>query len=264
MSQPPGPRTPTPEMEIHFRDQLRAARATALSDAEGYRDLIQCIERFGYALTETHDRHDGLGKYKDVIVPVAARSPLAEDIPTRYGDLHLSFSALYESVRTGRNDAFHQGAAARHLTTHAIELSLILEDALMTDRDKVRDFMVRDPVCAYPWQPISFIRQTLLMNSFSYLPVCLDQAKAPWHLVSDWAVAAYLRRHANGKERPEALACPLECAISSGEIVPVRARVVGADKPVQEVFQKSDGLPVLVCRARTRDLLGILTPFDLL
>jgi hypothetical protein len=65
----------------------------------------------------------------------------------------------------------HQGAFARRLTGHAIELSLVLEDALRRSLDSpvVGDYMVRGPICAEPWQPISFIRQRMLANSFSFL-----------------------------------------------------------------------------------------------
>ena len=59
------------EMEAYFRDQLRAARAIALSDAEGYRDIVLAIERLGYALTSDHDGRDGLGKYENAIREVA-------------------------------------------------------------------------------------------------------------------------------------------------------------------------------------------------
>ena len=70
------------------------------------------------------------------------------------------------------NDALHQGAFARHLTIHAIDLALILEDALRSfEEPRVSDYMVRNPLFAELWQPIGFIRQQMLANSFSFLPV---------------------------------------------------------------------------------------------
>ena len=75
-------------------------------------------------------------------------------------------------LKDGRNDALHQGACARHLANHAVQLALVLEDALMPSEPKVSDFMVRDAICAAHWQPISFVRQQMLANSFSYLPFC--------------------------------------------------------------------------------------------
>ena len=54
----------------------------------------------------------------------------------------------------------------------------------------VSDFMVRDPVCAHLWQPISLIRQRMLTNSFSCLPVQNEEEQ--WCLVSDLQIAMYL------------------------------------------------------------------------
>jgi len=45
----------------------------------------------------------------------------------------MDFTALYESVRKARNAAVHEGALARHLAVHALEMALVLEDALMTN-----------------------------------------------------------------------------------------------------------------------------------
>ena len=78
-------------------------------------------------------------------------------------------------MKDGRNDALHQGAFARHLTKHAIELAIVLEDVLSNDLDPVvTDFMLRNPVCGEPWQPIAFLRQQMLANSYSF---CQSWAK---------------------------------------------------------------------------------------
>lgn len=44
--------------------------------------------------------------------------------------------------------ALHEGALARHLTVNAIELSVVLEEAIVSELHQVSDFMVRKPVCA--------------------------------------------------------------------------------------------------------------------
>ena len=41
----------------------------------------------------------------------------------------------------------------------------------MTGLDRIADYMVRGPACACMWHPLSFIRQTMLSSSFSFLPV---------------------------------------------------------------------------------------------
>ena len=84
----------------------------------------------------------------------------------------------------------HQGAYARILTDHAVDITIILEDALMSELSKVSQFMVRDVVEAKPWQPVSFVRQQMLKHSFSYIPV---RHKDTWKLISEHSVAQYLR-----------------------------------------------------------------------
>lgn len=157
---------------MYFRDQFREARARALRDAEAYQEILFSIERFGAALT---GKIGTLWSYTDDIADRARGSPLAEDIPYEHREWHVPFPALYEVVRDARNDALHQGASARHLTTHATQLVLVLEDALNEQATSVGDYMVRDPLCAFPWQPINLVRQQMLANNFSYLPIWVDR-----------------------------------------------------------------------------------------
>ena len=82
----------------------------------------------------------------------------------------------------------------------------------MTGSEKVGDYMVRDPVCAYLWQPISFIRQQMLAHSFSYLPVYVEVDPA-WKLVSDLLIAKYLRSISDD-DRKTRLAKSLQEAIN--------------------------------------------------
>ena len=72
---------------------------------------------------------------------MAYDSPLASVIPKIYPGLHLPFYRLYELVMQARNDALHQGAYARHLTSHAIDLSIVIEDALMNNLKTVAEFL---------------------------------------------------------------------------------------------------------------------------
>ncbi len=141
-------------MPLHFRDELRDARAVALEDAEAFEQIVFVLEHIGVFLTR---RVKDLGTYRLDITTEALKSPLAEEIPTQLLDWHTPFATLYELVQQGRNDALHQGAFARHLTNHAVELALVLEDALMVNAVAARDFMVKDPVCALLWQPINII-----------------------------------------------------------------------------------------------------------
>lgn len=251
-----------PEAARDFRLQLQQARENALKDAEAWDGIIHVVERLGTFLL---GRVEGLGKYQPSVEDVAELSPLATDIPAQWRTVHTPFHLLYSSVKDARNDALHIGASARHLTTHAIELGLILEDALrsyeMNKKSKcVSDYMVRDPVCAQLWQPVSFVRQRMLTNSFSYLPV--QAAAGHWCLVSDLQVAKYLQDHSN-RERMRRLATSLEKAT---EISLLKATPVLDSVEINSAWLNDfDGKPILVFRDNEKkELVGILTAFDLL
>jgi CBS domain-containing protein len=249
----------------HFRDQLRQARAATLSDAEGYQHILFVFERLGsHLLTQIRN----LGRYGPKIVELAEQSPMASQIPTEAG-WHTPFKVKYDIVCEARNAALHQGALARHLTVNAVELSLVLEEAIMSEYDRVRDFMVTNPVCAYLWQPLSFIRQTMLVNSFSYLPV-LDEA-GTWQLISDFNLASYLRRGIDKMDKEEAkketktrLVKTLGQVAASREVKLLPTKTVHEEESIQTALQKSEGLPVVVTSPDPNQLIGILTPFDLL
>lgn len=246
------------EVAISFRDQFRQARATALQDAEGFQEIIFVLERFGaYLMGQIKD----LGKYREAIEREALSSPLADDIPTQHDTWHSKFSIIYDLVRDARNDALHQGAFARHLTNNAVQLALVLEDALMSTANTVGEFMVREPVCASSWQPISFIRQQMLKNSFTYLPLLSGNEGQPrWSLVSDYHVAHYLRQG----DRKDRLAKTLGTAIEQG-LKLEQANTCSANTSVKDALEISKGRPVLVVdRERPEQLMGIVTPFDFL
>lgn len=247
------------EIAIHFRDQIRHARAAALKDAEEFAELVFVLERLGVYLTGSVE---GLGDYHHEIAEQARRSPLAEEIPNELPTWHAPFTTLYNLVQHARNDALHEGAFARHLTTHAIDLTIVLEDALMQDASVARDFMVPDPLCAFLWQPISSIRRNMLANSFSYLPLAPDGTRA-WRLVSDYSVAAFLRAATSGNDRKKRLACKLSEAVGGGKIVLVDAPVCQPQDSIATVLSCCNGRPVLVID-EDKNLRGIVTPFDLL
>jgi hypothetical protein len=248
------------EVALHFRDQLRSARAAALRDAEAFQEIVFVLERLGAFLSN----HSGnLGIYSSTIRYQAAPSPMAEEVPRELPDFHQHFDVKYEIVRQARNAALHEGALARHLTANAVELSLVLEEGIMSERHQVSDFMVRNPVCAFMWQPLSFIRQTMLVNSFSYLPVPVEkEGNTDWRLISDFRLAQSLRK--NGKIAKDGLIQKLQDAVISGQIELHSAKTCYPQEKIEAVLQTSGGLPTLVLSPDNKELLGILTSFDLL
>jgi hypothetical protein len=253
-----GAEAPVNQQEaLHFRDEFRDARALALKDAERFQDVLFVLERFGSFLA---GKIQDLGSYKPHILEFAKRSPLA-DGHADSNSWASPFTALYEYVRTSRNDALHQGAFARHLTAHVIKLALVLEDALMADAAVIADYMV-PAVCACYWQPLGFLRQHLLLNSFSFLPILEENDAVTDLLVSDLALAAYLGR--NQAERKVRLAHSLKMAIQGGLKTTPTIRLP-LDTPVEEALARMQSHPVLiVSKSEPSRLLGLVTPFDVL
>ena len=253
-------RTMNRECALSFRDQFRDARYYALEDAEGYQKILFVLERLGSYLSESQRT---LEKYKSCICQfVNCHHPNGGRPPEGYSHYFIDFDTLYNMVKDGRNDALHQGAVARILTSHSVQLSIILEDALSngteSDKDrKIKDYMVRNPVCASLWQPIGFLRQIMLENSFSSLPF---QCGETWYVVSDCDIARYL---AGCKDRKKKLSKTLECVKKSKEIRPRETIVISPDKTVSEVV-KCREWPILVKRDECEELLGIVAPFDLM
>jgi hypothetical protein len=247
---------------LFFRDQLREARLKVQKDAEAFEEIAFVLERLGCFLK---GEPLGLGKFKEPITQLARPSPLCNSVPSNCGGLHMPFSRLYELLLEARNNAMHGGAAARCATSHAVELALVLEDALMNDYEKVGDFMVRNVACAELWQPLSFIRRTMLENSFSYLPVKrMHEGKSRWEILTDSALANYLRVMKSSGQRKNLLMQPLEKAIEDGGLKLLEAKICNPENTVSAALGCWDGLPVLVARNGTDELLGILTPHDLL
>jgi predicted transcriptional regulator len=167
---------------------------------------------------------------------------------------------LYNLVRVERNSALHQGAAARRLTNHAIELSLILEGALeKLMEQRVSDFMVRDVVTASRWQPVSFVRLLMLKSSFSYIPVRLtDTDSSSWRLISDFSLAHYLRaRPENSSERT------VGELVDSEEIQLLTVDTVSELDPLDTIVTRVMEKPVLVL-SDAKVMVGIISAFDIL
>ena len=127
------------------------------------------------------------------------------------------------------------------------------------DQPTVGDYMVRNPICAELWQPLSFIRQQMLANSFSFLPV---KSAAGWCLVSDLEIAPYLGTDFG--ERRKRFAKSLATAG-----IPLRsAKCCGVATSVTEALRmlEEDQRALLVCGKEEgqQSLVGIVTPFDLL
>lgn len=250
------------DARVYFRDDLRRARGKAFLDGERFSEIIFAIERLGSHLVPGKS---GLDNFKDAIGDYALRSPVGPE--PEIGDLewHIHFDRLYDLVREGRNDALHQGAYARSLTDHAVRLSLLIEDGLMVDASAVGDFMVRDVSFALPWQPVSSIRQTMLVESFSYLPLRVEwEIPARWRVISDYHLAAFLRESTSNADRRRRLAMSVETAIKVGGLLASDAVTCRATETAKSVLERGDHRFLLVVHEQDSSrLAGVITPYDL-
>ncbi len=257
------------ETAIFFANELRNARLAALADAQAFDKVIQAVERLGSYIT---GKQKSLGVYCEALVCLSEKSSLAEEIPKRFRDLLTPFNELYESVRIARNDALHQGAFARHLTNHTINLAIVLEDALSHCMEaQVSDFMVRNPVWAELWQPVAFVRQLMLANSYSYMPVLEADEKLTegneWSIISDVAIANYLGPARNGETRRNRLVKTLADARTDDLKVQKPVKTFEEKTTLKEALdhlEKEEAKVLLVRGPNRGSLLGILTAFDLL
>jgi predicted transcriptional regulator len=238
-----------------FRDQLRSARAVALADAEGFYAVLLVVEMIGQQLI---GKVGGISDYKLVLSDLASASPLAADLPFDWPGCHTNFGALYDEMQQARNYSVHQGAHARTLTDHAVELSIILEDALMAFASTVSQFMVRNVVEAKPWHPVSYVRQQMLTQAFSYLPILHSDG---WKLVPEYSLARLLRSAPSNNERKRRLAA----AVAENNLELLDADIVHPETPIAKALPVIHERPVLVIDRMHPDVLaGLLTASDVL
>lgn len=254
------------EEALFYRDRLRAARYAALADAEGFTEICFAVESLGMRL---HRKQAALGKGTEGYAPhirklselVSGRDALVEQFPGCFS----RFDALYEMLRSARNDAMHGGAYARHATSAAIEICIHLEEAVMGSATpapgQVQDFMVRQVVVVESWQPIAHVRQLMLMHSFSFLPVYVE---GTWKLISEMSVAKFLQH----EKRKERLAMPISDAAKVDTAFLEIAIQIRPDSKVIDMFTTTFGSGGRLWLVTEADdsvrLLGVLSPFELM
>jgi CBS domain-containing protein len=136
----------------------------------------------------------------------------------------------------------------------------------MTNGMKVSQFMVRSPIAAEPRQPISFVRQVMLSNSYSFLPLWFrHKSREGWWFLGESEVAKYLRVAASNEERKKCLAATVASAVEEGMLSLIETQPVDPQALVRETVILLQGSTLLVVGQEdpTR-LLGILTAFDVL
>jgi hypothetical protein len=248
---------------LYHRDRFREARYAALADAEGFDAICFALESLGLRLLGAQATLD---RYKPRIAERAHNSLVLTEMATSHPSTFKSFEALYKTVQTARNDAMHIGAYARHATEAAIELCIGLEEALMADVERtVGDVMVTSPVTVEEWQPVARARQLMLMHSFSFLPVRIQDS---WWLVSELGLAKFLA--VNCETKKARLGQTLESAKAGGmEMLEVGNDLLRANMTTDTVLQRAQVqsgpmLWLVVDDAHPDHLAGVLSPFELM
>ena len=250
------------EKAISFHNRFREARAGVERGDSDCLEIAHVLEDFGQVLT---GKWMDIGKYESHITKFVNVHQPADGLSTEY---HIKFDKLYDIVRASRNRAAHEGARSRYLAPRLVELSLRIEDALMTDArpDKLKHFMVTSPVVAHTWEPLIIIRKVMLANSFTHIPY---YSEGTWSVVSDSDIARFLR--SGGDYCSSKLNCTLEKALENDMSPSEQPIVASPDDLVAEVLCKMNtrtspmSLPILVTHPeRTDHLLGILTFADLM
>ena len=250
------------EQAINFRSRFREARAAVEKDGSDCMAIIHVLEDFGQVLT---GKMGAIGEYQKCITTFVSDNNPADAFDNGY---HIKFDKLYRIVRNNRNRAAHEGARSRYFVPRVVELSLMIEDALMrqAQADELKDYMVPNPVIAYTWEPLSIIRKAMLSNSFTHIPYRRGDR---WFVVSDWAIALYLRP--DSKYDDTKLNTTLKEALDDGMkshecpiVAPPNTKVYDVLNRARTVDSPND-LPILVTHPKDEDyLLGILTYSDLM
>lgn len=245
---------------LKLRKRLQKARYQVLEDGENWLGIAQAIEAVGNAIAKEEKVGKGLGKVKPELQQL-----VKEYHPTtgqgqyeaEEGPFESTFGNLLEEVRKARNDEAHMGAAARAAARIATVVGIYLEDTLMAasgaEKEGVKAYIQEQVVRAYTWQRLGECRRLMLTYSFSYLPVKIGNE---WKILTDVDLAEYL-----AVKGPEGRKEIVKEAIKNGLEVDDAAKV----KPTYckwKALKKMKGKAAVVMTEG--DLVGIITPFDLL
>ena len=238
------------DVALYFARQMRGARAQVQADAEGYVAVAIAVEQLAAAL----GAKGGACAAWNVIVDT-----LSLDGDWTGDGGAPSLGSAYYRVRRARNIAVHEGAMSRAVATHAIDLTIGLEVALMNavDTDAAHAWMVPDPTVAHPWMTVAQVR--------SALPIWWKHA---WHLVRDIDVVVYLIQAGKDMAKTKVR---LQDAVGTGAVPKLHLQpaplVISPETNVKTLGVagwKSEVPALVVCRDNPKRLLGVLTPHDLL
>lgn len=240
----------------YFRLLLTEARADALADAEAAERVIFAIEALARYLA---GQAESLERTSPALCTFVGRQ--TPNALTR-------FAKLLSILRFGRNDRMHKGFAARNLARDAVRVSLILEDALKVDwsRMTAQDVMTPSPTVAELWMSFGRIRDFLIENAYSQIPIRLEQG---WRVVTERKLASLvqeLRRRGGSHDiRELELSSARPSQLGAGPLIDALVETVPL---IRESTPVTDLVICSGCILVHRDsdqsvLVGIITPSDI-
>ncbi len=247
-----------PERLFHLR-VFRQARVGLLDDAEAYLPVFVCLENLGRRLYEGDKTSPSF--VKDLVSPLASfLAPSAYEVLV-VNDRKNHVESMLKRLARARNDAVHSGAYARHLGVGCLDVSLIAEEALSQNMNTVSDFMVSSVVVAESWQPLSFARQIMLKNSFTWLPIFFGEK---WQFLSAEDILKALGP-SKGEDRAKILNTPIGELAQDNKIKLSLATQIQIKAPADDARAiLSDKAEPLLVIDEANHLVGIVMAFDLL
>jgi len=140
-----------------------------------------------------------------------------------------------------------------------------LEEGIIIRMEVIDQIMVRTPLEAKTWHLVGHVRNDMLSNSFSALPISIQMgSKNRWMLLWDEAIMRMIWGKSR-EDRDRLLSQTIEDAIKNEKLELREAAVCTPRDAIESIATRSQW-PVLVIdnSSGTENLVGIVTPFDLL
>lgn len=250
---------------LHLRKNLQKARYRVLEDGENWLVIVQEVEAVGKAVSKSPKPVYGLEKLKEPLQDFVKKyHPTASQEEEDFEN----FKDLLKEVQRVRNDEAHTGAAARAAAKIATTVGIYLEDTLMAKSgagDNVKAYIQKEVVQVHTWQRLEECRRLMLTHSFSYLPIKIG---TEWKLLTDVNLAKYLAQAKSNKKWKKLMWETVECAKEKACEKEKKLKLECV-KTVEQTDSKKCALDKMNGKAAIvtggdEDLVGIITPFDLL
>lgn len=242
------------QLELFWALQtIRNARYAVLANSEDWDSLFHAIENVSRLLIPQKQKNKCLKIRLDFLFQIFEKQYNKEE--------KKNYERLSYLVRDDRNSAMHEGAQARKLVSRLLEYSGLIELGLMRNMSNtIKSYMVTEVTKAEVWHPLRLIRQNMLNNSYSWIPIF---NKGEWYLISDYSVARILKSNSSNRECIDSKVEDLW-----EELRPIKATYIDQETEIDiETLDCTPAKgPILVFEPNGYPdrLVGLITAFDLL